>query len=192
MTTPEDKSRLRNVTKFLKQETISDHGKNTCFPTSIINAVISLGSVNTENAKLFQDAIVEDLIAVPDLWDGSLMHINTFDPRIVEIIERYLPIRVGYDSEIGRMITVPRSFNQIWIDLASGDVSYVVTVEQAAHAYAIVGARIENGRNAVSYIDPLDPHSTFIASEELFVEKFHPDQNGWVIATPVRERVKLI
>ena len=60
MATPEERSKLRNVTKFLKQETTSDRGKNTCFPTSIINAAISLRAVNTENAKLFQDAIVED------------------------------------------------------------------------------------------------------------------------------------
>lgn len=179
--------------RFLRQETNVDRGKNTCYPTSIINAAIAIGVVSPEHAKLFQDAIVEDLIAVSDLWDGSFIHINTDDSRIAEVIEDYFPgMRIGSDEEGMRLMLVERNFGHIWRDLVTGVCAHVIIVKELSHSYAIIGARIENGENAVSYVDPLDPKTTHIGNQKWFSEVFRPDSNGNVKTTIVKKKDPLL
>jgi len=191
MSRPEDGEKVRLVPRFVRQETVNIRGKSTCYATSIVNAAISLGAITLADAQEQHTTIVDDLIAVPDLWNGSLQRIQTLDPRIAEIIEKHLPVRVGFDSEIGRLMTVGRSFGQIWNDVVSKNAAYVITVPQAIHAYAVTKAGLWEGEDALVYVDPLDPYTTHIGTKQWFNKVFHPDNRGEVVTTPVRERVRV-
>lgn len=184
MTTPEDKSKVQLIPHYLRQETFDKRGRNTCYPTSILNAAIAVGSLSLEHAQAYHDAIVEELIAEPDLWNGSVMRIQTQNPRIAEVIEQYVPIEIGVDSEVGRLLTVGRSFEEIRRDLESGRQAHVVVVPEAVHAFAVVGATPRE----VQYIDPLDQFTRYFGSEQWFQKMFRPDSRGEVVTTPVRAR----
>ena len=174
---------------FIKQETVANRGKSTCFATSIVNAAIALGAVNLKDARAQHPNIIAHLIAIPDLWNGATQRIQTFDTRIAEIVEMYLPIRVGLDSNAGRLMIVYKTFNKIWEDLVTREAAFVLTVPEAIHAYALTTARVEDGEKAIAYIDPFKPHETRISSQGWFKKAFYPDSNGCVPTTPVRKRV---
>lgn len=101
------------VERWIRQETVDIRGKSTCYATSIVNTVIGLGAVTREEARRQHPAIINHLVAIPDLWNGAVQRIQTLVPRIAEIIEMYLPIRVSFDSEIGRLMLFSKSFDQI-------------------------------------------------------------------------------
>lgn len=184
MTHEELNRRGIQVSQFLEQERFTDRGKNTCYPTSIINAAISLQTISTGDALRIHRTIIDRLIAVPDLWNGSLIHINTLDPRIAEIIEEYIPVEIGIlEPSLGRLLTVPRSYQNIRRDLVTREAAHVVTVEEAFHAMAFVGFD-EQAR--IGYIDPSDPFIKSYATVEWFNKTFGADEHGWVISTPVK------
>ncbi len=187
----EDDEKVRLVPRFIRQETVGVRGKSTCYATSIVNAAIALGVINLQEAQAQHPAIINHLIAVPDLWNGAMQRIQTQDPRIAEIFEMYLPIRMGSDSEIGRLMLAPRSFDQIWRDLVTREAAHVITVRQAVHSYAITAARLEGKEEVLAYVDPLDPYTTHIGTQQLFNRVFHPDNNGWVNTTLIRGRVRV-
>lgn len=188
MSSPEDGEKVTLRTRFLKQEIFTKRGKSSCYATSVVNASIAVGAISPEGARAVHDVLLDDLVAVPDLWNGAVQRIRTQDTRIAEIIEEYVPVRIGEDTEIGRLMLVPRTYGQIWRDLVTQRRAHVITVPEAVHAYAVVSAR-ENGE--IVYIDPLDPYSHYIGNEHWFARNFHPDNNGWVNVTPVMARVRV-
>ncbi|MBI2039831.1 hypothetical protein HYT18_02040 [Candidatus Microgenomates bacterium] len=187
MSSPERK--VIQVTKFLAQETGDIRGKLTCYPTSIVNAAIALEVVTTEEARIAHTEIINQLITIPDLWNGPVQIIRAQDTRIADIIENYLPIRLGVDdSEIGRLMNVPRTYTQIYQNLLERRQAHVIIVPDRAHAYAVIGARQEG----LAYIDPFDPYTIHVGSEEWFKKNFQPDNDGCFGTTPVRQRVRVL
>ena len=174
------------ITTFVRQETASKRGKNTCYATSIVNAAIALGALGQDHAELIHQAIVDELVSNPTLWRGSELHISTDDPRIAEIIERYLPVHIGFDSPIGRLATVRRTFKTINQDLLVRYQAHVITVENQHHSYAGVASQ----GDTIVVIDPLDPKTRLIINEEQFYKRLGSNAQEGVITTPVRHRVK--
>jgi hypothetical protein len=137
-----------------------------------------------EVAQLYHDAIIDELLSDPSVWDGSLMRIDTLNPKIAEVIEQYMPVEIGVESEIGRLLTVTRNFEQIQRDLQTQKQAHVLIVRETVHAYAVIGAT----QHELVYVDPFDPYSRFFASKKNFERIFHPDTFGEVFTTPVRRR----
>lgn len=173
------------VTPYLRQETIYNRGFNTCYPTSVVNAAIVLGAINTEEARAAHEQLVGDLITDPSLWRGSNLDVGSNDRRIAEIVERHVPVRLGIESENLERVNylVALTFERIRRGLFTNQETYVLLSRGGGHALAIIGW---SPRGELAYVDPLDPITIRLAREQWFVQKFKAAAHGAITVTPVR------
>lgn len=177
---------VKFVTRFLSQETSGARGFNTCYPTSVVNASIALGVINGDKAKAAHEAIINDLIAIPGHWRGSELNISDTDEQLAQVIERHLPVRIGFHNRTQgrRLFLALRSHDSIVQSLLDHHETFVLPVRSRAHAYAIVGW--SNKLESLVYIDPLDPFAHKFLNRERFEQNFAVASSGRVIVTPVR------
>jgi hypothetical protein len=167
---------------WLRQE-LGQRGKNTCYPTSIINASVAVGAIRPEEAGTAYESIMQDLLKVPNLWHEYNLNISNATPYLIDLFEYHLPIRVGYQQGGMKLITIPHSFTQIFEEL-DNPIRHTIVNRNAAHAYATVNKT----QRSIVYIDATDPTNYRQTTQENFGTVFGIDSLGYVITTPIQPR----
>lgn len=170
---------------FLRQEIASRRGVDTCVPTSIVNAAIGLSAITPDQAGIAYENIMTELLSQKDMWNGSFLRVtNSGDRRLMEIVERHLPVKIGYEYQKDkRLMIVPRKFDEVLAELSNGT-AHVVLNDAAKHAFA----SIHPFSYYFVFIDPMDPGPYRIATREKFAALFNADNNGWVNAALISRR----
>lgn len=181
------KERPTGTLRFIRQETFERRDKSSCIPTSIVNAAISLGVVNPGLAETLHRLLLDHLVAFSDFWNGRNFRVRTLDARFALVIENYFQIIIGQDTEIGRLVTIPKTFYQIQRDLASRKQAFVVVDREASHAYALIGVQGAD----LKYVDPLSPDNIQFGSREWFNLRLQPDGRGQISTIPVQPRIRV-
>lgn len=182
------------ISGFLRQETVGERGKNTCYSTSAINATVALKALKPSNAIAVHRQVIDDLMGIPDLWNGSFISVGGADPRIAEVIKRYIPeISLGIDIPImknGHIVGSTRtysrnfSFDEVLDGLRTGKQAYVVISRESNHSIAITRAF---GRE-IEYVNPMYPSIRKILLSGRFNDQLDPERSGKVEATLVTRR----
>ncbi|MCL5010537.1 MAG: hypothetical protein M1289_02950 [Patescibacteria group bacterium] len=174
--------------QFLKQETISDRGKNTCLPTSFMNCAIALRVIDPQRAVGIHDDLLRTLMAIDDVWDGSFLNLKTADTQVKDIVEAILPIRIGYYTEGVHFYHGNWNYQHLYYQLSQRLQTFTITERPRSHAYAFVSVY---GNNLL-YVDPMNNEERQIMGEDEFNYRFRRDQMGrhtsQIWAVPIKRR----
>lgn len=172
--------RLPRGSKFLKQETAAEQGKNTCYITSAVNAAIALGVIGIPAAIQAHERIVSELMQIPRLWHESFLNVDSTDETIPAVIQSHIPrILLGFRPDNG-----PRIYKEGWTfeavrnKLVAGH-AFVAIVRAKSHAYAITKAY----GDCLAYVDPLNPNTRCLTQPRRFPKSLAPNEYGHGIGT---------